>query len=61
MAARSGQQIMFEAGKVIQPIYTGGDVGIDKHGQVLATCLGDEALLTDLSGGNTLARIEGVR
>ena len=50
----------FEAQHVIQPIYTGGGVALDKEGQLLATCLGEEALLTDLTTGNLLARIEGV-
>ena len=35
-------------------------MGIDEQGRILATCLGDEALLTDVTNGNTLARIEGV-
>lgn len=52
--------ITYEAEKVIQPMYTGGDVALDSEGKILATCLGEEALLTDLSTGDTLARIEGV-
>lgn len=51
----------YEAERVIQPIYTGGDVALDSDGRVLATCLGEEALLTDLVSGELLARIEGVR
>lgn len=51
----------FEVDKVIQPIYTGGDVALDKSGRVLATCLGEEALITDLNNGDLLARVEGVR
>lgn len=50
----------FEVEKVIQPIYTGGDVALDKSGRVLATCLGEEALITDLNNGDLLARVEGV-
>ena len=45
---------------VIQPIYTGGDIALDKEGRILATCLGEEALLTDLTTGSLLARINGV-
>ena len=50
----------FEAEHVIQPIYTGGDVALDREGLLLATCLGEEALLTNLTTGRLLARIEGV-
>ncbi len=50
----------FEVEKVIQPIYTGGYVALDKSGRVLATCLGEEALITDLNNGDLLARVEGV-
>lgn len=50
----------FEVERVIQPIYTGGDVALDKSGRILATCLGEEALITDLNNGNLLVRVEGV-
>lgn len=50
----------FEPSRVIQPIYTGGTVATTSNGEVLASCLGDEALLTDLNTGAHLARIEGV-
>lgn len=50
----------FEVVKAIQPIYTGGDVALDKSGRFLATCLGEEALITDLNSGDLLARVEGV-
>lgn len=60
MASRMKLSTTYEAERVIQPIYTGGDVALDGEGRVLATCLGDEALLTDLGTGRLLARIEGV-
>ena len=60
MAQRSKFITTFEAQHVIQPIYTGGDVALDGEGLLLATCLGEEALLTDLTTGSLLARIEGV-
>lgn len=50
----------FEPDRTIQPIYTGGDVALDREARVLATCLGEEAVLTDLESGRTLARLEGV-
>ena len=60
MASRAGVVTTFEPSKTIQPIYTGGDVAIDQEGQILVTCLGEDALLTDLSTGELLARVEGV-
>ncbi|KAM0721699.1 hypothetical protein Q7P37_002624 [Cladosporium fusiforme] len=49
----------FEPTRVIQPIYTGGIVATSSNGNILASCLGEEALLTDLNTGAHLARIEG--
>ena len=60
MSSRNKVVTTFEPEHVIQPIYTGGDVALDKNGHVLATCLGEEAVLTDLRNGQLLARIEGV-
>ncbi len=60
MNSRTKFTTTYEAERVIQPIYTGGDVALDSDGRVLATCLGEEALLTDLLSGELLARIEGV-
>ena len=60
MAPRAVTNITFEPDNVIQPIYTGGDVALDASGRILATCLGEEAILTDLNNGETLSRIEGV-
>lgn len=51
----------YDPERTIQPIYTGGHVLLDQQGRILATCLGEEALLTDLGTGELLARIEGVR
>ena len=50
----------YKAEKVIQPIYTGGDVAVDARGRTLATCLGEEVLLTDTDTGDLLSRVEGV-
>lgn len=49
----------YEPENVIQPIYTGGDVALDREGRILATCLGEEVVITDLGTGELLARIEG--
>ena len=61
MLPRATVTTTFEPEHIIQPFYTGGDVVLDRRGRLLATCLGEEALLTDLTTGNLLARIEGVR
>lgn len=60
MNSRPKLTTTYEVEGVIQPIYTGGDVGLDREGRILATCLDEEALLTDLGSGELLARIEGV-
>lgn len=60
MAQKATFKTTFEPAEVIQPIYTGGDVALDRAGEVLATCLGEEALLVDIRTGRTLARVEGV-
>ena len=60
MSQRTKITTTYEPEHVIQPIYTGGDVALDNGGRVLATCLGEEALLTNLNNGELLARIEGV-
>ncbi len=60
MPSRATITTTFDVERVIQPIYTGGDVALDRSGRILVTCLGEEALITDLNTGNLLARIEGV-
>lgn len=51
----------FEIDKVIEPIYSGGAVALTRNGRLLATTLNEDALLTDLSSGQRLAKVEGVR
>ena len=60
MAYKADFKTTFEPSRVIQPIYTGGSVALSEDGKLLATCLGEEALLTDLDTGAHLSRIEGV-
>jgi hypothetical protein len=60
MAYKAEIKTTFDPSRVIQPIYTGGSVALSDDGRILATCLGEEALLTDLNTGAHLARIEGV-
>lgn len=59
MATRAAYKTTFEPERVSQPIYTGGSVALDYSGRILASTLGEEALLTDLDTGEELARIEG--
>jgi U3 small nucleolar RNA-associated protein 13 len=59
MATRVALKTTFEADEVIQPVFTGGSVGIDKSSRILATTLGEDAVLTDLITGRRLALIEG--
>lgn len=59
MATKSPYQTTFEIENFIQPLHTGGSVSLDQRGLILATCLGEDALLTDLNTGKELARIEG--
>ncbi len=61
MALRTARKTTFEVEKVIEPIYSGGSVALSCDGRILATCLGEDALLTDLANGKRLAKIEGVR
>ena len=60
MSSRLKLTTTYDPERTIQPIYTGGDVALDREGRILATCLGEDALLTDLGTGELLARIEGV-
>ena len=60
MAVKADIRTTFEASRVLQPIYTGGSVALSQDGRTLATCLGEEALLSNLHTGEHLARIEGV-
>ena len=60
MTSRSSYQTTFEPENTIQPIYTGGSVALDHSGRILATTLGEDALLTDLNTGRQLLKIEGV-
>lgn len=60
MALNTNAKTTFEPQRVIQPIYTGGTVALSENGKILATCLGEEVLLTNLVTGAHLARTEGV-
>ncbi|KAI9795356.1 MAG: U3 small nucleolar RNA-associated protein 13 [Piccolia ochrophora] len=59
MSTKATVATTFDPENVIQPIYTGGDVALDETGRLLASCVGEDVLLTDLATGQQLGRIEG--
>lgn len=60
MATETKTAVTFEPEHIIEPIHTGGTVALSKDGIVLATCVGEDCLLTDLTSGQRLSKIEGV-
>ena len=61
MAQRTAVKTTYEIGRTLQPIYSGGSVALSADGRILAACVVEDVLLTDLTTGKELARIEGVR
>ena len=60
MSNRQNVVTTYRPENVIQPVHTGGAIALDDEGTVLATCLEEDAALTDLNTGALLARVEGV-
>ena len=60
MASRIKSSVTFAPAKVIQPIFTRGNVALSQDGRILASCLDEDVLLTDLKTGEELVRVEGV-
>jgi lipoprotein-anchoring transpeptidase ErfK/SrfK len=60
MANKQPLKTSFDVDHVIRPIFTGGSVAIDTGARILATVLGEDAVLTDPTNGKHLAQIEGV-
>lgn len=59
MAQRTTVRTTYEVERTLQPIYSGGSIALSEDGRILAACLGEEAVLTDLSTGKELGRAEG--
>ncbi|KAI5291393.1 U3 small nucleolar RNA-associated protein 13 [Ascosphaera aggregata] len=49
----------FEVAHTIRPIYTGGGLSLDASGRVLAACVDEDVVLTNLDTGDLLATVEG--
>lgn len=60
MASKTPLKTTFDADRVLRPIFTGGSVAIDNTARLIATALGEDAVLTNPSNGRHLAQIEGV-
>ncbi|KAK5627179.1 hypothetical protein RRF57_002894 [Xylaria bambusicola] len=60
MAAKAPFKTTYAAKETIRPIFTGGTAAIENNARILATTLGEDAILTDIKTGKHLAKIEGV-
>lgn len=60
MAQRTAVRTTYDIERTFQPIYAGGSISLSEDGRVLAACLGEDALLTDVTNGKELGRVEGV-
>ncbi|KAI0931517.1 hypothetical protein AcW1_001095 [Taiwanofungus camphoratus] len=49
----------FKKAQVIAPLHTAGPVAVTQDGSKLFTCVGEEALLTDLQAGKEICRFSG--
>ncbi|KAF1920080.1 WD40-repeat-containing domain protein [Ampelomyces quisqualis] len=59
MAQRAAVRTTYEVGRTLQPIYSGGSLSLSADGRILAASLGEDVLLTDLTSGKELGRVEG--
>ena len=59
MATKQAAKTTFEVSNVIQPIFTGGSVALENGARILASTLGENAVLTELNTGKRLVEIEG--
>lgn len=59
MATKVGVQTTFEATKVIEPIYTGGDISVDASGRLIASCVDEDILIVNIKDQEVLTTLEG--
>ncbi|KAH8099818.1 WD40 repeat-like protein [Cristinia sonorae] len=50
---------VFKKARVVAPLYTGGPVAVTQDGTRLVTCVGEEAILTDVEKGIEICRFSG--
>lgn len=60
MASKQPLKTTFDVDRVLRPIFTGGSVSINTDARILATTIGEDAVLTDPANGKQLCHIEGV-
>ncbi|KAF7791219.1 hypothetical protein EIP86_002233 [Pleurotus ostreatoroseus] len=58
-ASKPKLRTAFKKARVIPPLYTGGPVAITSDGNRLVTCVGEEAVLTDVQAGTEICRFVG--
>ncbi|KAG9196673.1 putative U3 small nucleolar RNA-associated protein 13 [Alternaria panax] len=58
-AQRAAVKTTYDVGRTLQPIYSGGSLALSDDGRILAASLGEHVLLSDLTNGQELARVEG--
>jgi U3 small nucleolar RNA-associated protein 13 len=59
MAQRTPVKTTYALSRTLQPIYSGGGLAVSEDGRILAASLGEDAILTDLTNGRELGRVEG--
>ncbi|KAI9445056.1 U3 small nucleolar RNA-associated protein [Lactarius indigo] len=59
MNLNSSSKTAFKKARTIAPLYTGGPVAITQDGLWLVTCVGEQAILTDLESGAEICRFSG--
>ncbi|KAI0033812.1 WD40 repeat-like protein [Vararia minispora EC-137] len=52
-------KLAFKKTRTIGPLYTGGPVAVTTDGQFIVTCIGEEAVLTDLGRDLEICRFQG--
>ncbi|KAF2134238.1 WD40 repeat-like protein, partial [Dothidotthia symphoricarpi CBS 119687] len=57
-AQRAAVKTTYEVNRTLQPIYSGGSLALSEDGRILAASLGEDVLLTDLSNGKELGRVQ---
>ncbi|USP79718.1 putative U3 small nucleolar RNA-associated protein 13 [Curvularia clavata] len=58
-AQRTAVKTTYEVDRTLQPIYSGGSLALSEDGRILAASLGEDVLITNLTNGQELGRVEG--